>query len=171
MFSSDSFSHVSLMALALAARRIAAGIMHGDVEVVEIGDPNSYWAGSAHPERGYTLLCRGSVVADIVEYGGRHWASWNVQYDPEGAAAFESRLIAEADAAHAVALCVRNLEHDGCTIVGAGENVVGQAVGDDPAAWFEYVVDADPGETWRVYFSGDAERRACMSWARAHDLA
>lgn len=171
MFSAESFQSISLIGLAIAARRVAAGIMHGDVEVVEIGDPNSYWAGSAHPERGYTLLCRGSAVADIVEHGGRHWADWTVHADPEGAEAFESVLIAEADAAHAVALCVRNLEHDGCSITGAGENVVGQAAGGEPVAWFEYVVDDDPGETWRVYFSGDAERRACMSWARAHDLA
>ena len=171
MFSHDTFQYVSLMSLSLAARRIASGIMHGEATIHAIDDPAHWWAGSAHPERGYTLECRGETVAEIVEYGGRHWASWCIQYDPEGAEAFESALTAEADAAHAVALCVRNLEHDGCSIVGAGENVVGQAVGSDPMAWFEYVVDDDPGETWRVYFSGDAERRACMSWARAHDLA
>lgn len=171
MFSADSFAHVSLIGLAIAARRVAAGIMHGDVSVTPLEDPDHYFGGGSRPERGYVLECRGENVADVLERDGRRWASWNVQYDPEGAEAFESGLTAEADAAHAVALCVRNLEHDGCTVVGAGENVVGQAVGEEPAAWFEYVVDDDPGETWRVYFSGDAERRACMNWARAHDLA
>lgn len=171
MFSAESFSHVSLIGLAIAARRVAAGIMHGGVEIRAIEDPARWWAGSAHPERGYVLTCRGETVAEIVEYGGRRWASWCIQYDPEGAEAFESALTAEADAARAVALCVRNLEHDGCSIVGAGENVAGQAAGGEPVAWFEYVVDDDPGETWRVYFSGDAERRACMSWARARDFA
>ena len=171
MFSTESFQSISLIGLAIAARRVANDIMHGEVSVHEIEDPAHWWAGSAHPERGYALECRGETVAEVVEFDGRHWASWDVQYDVEGAEAFESALTAEADAAHAVALCVRNLEHDGCTIVGAGENVVGQAVGDGPVAWLEYVVDEDPHETWRVCFSGDAERRACMSWARAHDFA
>lgn len=171
MFSRDTFQYVSLMSLALAARRIAAGIVPGTVTVHAIEDPAHWWAGSAHPERGYILKCRDETIAEVVEFDGRSWASWDVQYDAEGAEAFESALTAEADAAHAVALCVRNLKHDGCTIVGAGENVVGQAAGDDPVAWFEYVVDDDPGETWRVYFNGDAERRACMCWARAHDFA
>lgn len=170
MFSASSFQNISLMALALSARRVAAGIMHGEVSVHPIEDPAHWWAGDSHPERGYVLECRGSIVAEIVELGGRAHADWTVHADPEGAEAFESGLTAEADAAHAVALCVRNLEHDGCTIIGAGENVVGQAAGNDPVAWFEYVVDEDPHETWRVYFSGDAERRACMNWARAHDL-
>lgn len=171
MFSTESFQSISLTGLAIAARRVAAGIMNSDVAIRAIEDPSHWWGGSAHPERGYILLCRGETVAEIVECGGRAYADWTVHADPEGAEAFESALAAEADAAHAIALCVRNLEHDGCTIVGAGENVVGQAVGNDPVAWFEYVVDDDPGETWRVYFSGDAERRACMNWARAHDFA
>ena len=171
MFSAESFQSISLIGLAIAARRVAAGIMHGDVEIRTIEDPDHYFGGGSHPERGYVLECRGENIADVLERDGRHWASWNVQYDPEGAETFESALTAEADAARAVALCVRNLEHDGCSITGAGENVVGQAAGGEPVAWFEYVVDDDPGETWRVYFSGDAERRACMSWARAHDLA
>ena len=162
MFSTDSFQHVSLMALALAARRIAAGIMRGRVDVRPIETPDCWWAGSVHPSRGYVLTCRGVIVAEVVEFDGRHWADWCVQYDPEGAESFRSALAGEAGAAHAVALCVRNLEHDGCTIVGAGRN--------GSAAWFEYVVDDDPGETWRVCFSSDAERRACMRWARAHDL-
>lgn len=171
MFTTDAFQYVSLMSLALSARRVAANIMNGDVEIRDVEDPAHWWGGDAHPDRGYVLECRGSIVAEIIELGGRAYADWTVPYDAEGAEAFESALTAEANASHAVALCVRNLEHDGCTVVGAGENVVGQAVGNDPVAWFDYIVDDDPGETWRVYFSGDAERRACMSWARAHDLA
>lgn len=169
MFSANSFQHVSLIGLALSARRVAAGIMRGEVSVHEIEDPAHWWAGSAHPERGYVLECRGETVAEVVEFGGEHWASWEVQYDPEGAAAFESRLTAEADAAHAVASCIRSLEADGCRMVGAGRNVVGQAAGNDPVAWFDYEDEA--GRTDRVYFHGDAECAACLRWAEALRLA
>ena len=138
MFSANSFQHVSLMALALAARRIAAGIMHGEVSVTPLEDPDHYFGGGAHPERGYILECRGETVAEVVEFDGRHWASWDVQYGAEGAEAFESALTAEADAAHAVAETIRSLESDGCAIDAAGVNVVGQGVGNEPTAWLEY---------------------------------
>ena len=169
MFSRDTFQYVSLMSLALAARRIAAGIVHCTVTVRAIEDPAHWWAGSAHPERGYILKCRGETIAEVVEFDGRGWASWDVQYDAEGAEAFESALTAEADAAHAVAEAVRSLKSGGCTIDGAGVNHVGQAVGEEPVAWLEYE-DADGGRD-RVYFHGAAETNACICWARAHDLA
>lgn len=169
MFSSESFSSVSLMSLALAARRIAAGIMHDTVTVQAIEDPASWWAGSAHPERGYVLECRGETVAEVVEFDGRHWASWAVQYDAEGAGAFESALTAEADAAHAVARAVRSIEDGGGFIDGAGENVASRAPGGEPVAWLDYE-DAD-GRRDRIYFHGAAEVDACLRWARARDLA
>lgn len=165
MFHADSFDHVSLIALALASRRIASGITHGDVDVRPIEDPTHWWAGSAHPERGYTLECRGETVAEIVECDGRAYADWTVHADPEGAEFFRSALVAETDAAHAVASAVRSLESGGCTIDGAGVNVVGQAAGGEPVAWLEYE-DADGGRD-RVYFHG-AEAEACCRWARAH---
>lgn len=168
MFSSDSFNHVSLMALALAARRIASGIMHGDVIVRPIENPSSWWGGITHPDRGYFLSCRGETVAEVVELNGRAYADWCVQYDPEGAEAFESALVAEADAAHAVAETVRSIEAAGGIVDGAGVNVVGQAAGEEPVAWLEYE-DAD-GDRDRVYFHGAAEAKACLCWASAHDL-
>lgn len=167
MFSANSFQHVSLIALAFAARRIASGIMHGDAEIHPIEDPAHWWAGSAHPERGYILTtCRGETVAEIVEYDGKHWADWCVQYDPEGAEVFRSALTEETDAAHAVAETVRSIEADGGSIDAAGVNVVGQAAGNEPAAWLEY--DMDGGRD-RVYFR-NAEAEACTRWARAHGL-
>ena len=167
MFSTDSFNHVSLIGLAIAARRVASGIMHGEVSVQPIEDPARWWAGSAHPERGYALICRGQIVAEVVEFDGRHWADWCVQYDPEGADAFRSALTEETDAAHAVASTVHSLESGGCTIDGAGVNHVGQAVGEEPTAWLEY--EAEDGGRDRVYFRG-AEAEACCRWARAHGL-
>lgn len=169
MFSTDSFQYVSLMALALAARRIAAGIMRGDVEIRTIEDPAACWGGSVHPERGYILECRGETVAEIVEHGGQHWAEWTVPADPEGADAFRAALVAEAGAAHAVAETVRSIESDGGRVDGAGVNVIGQAAGEDPVAWLEYE-DGDGGRG-RAYFHGAAEAEACLRWARAHDLA
>ena len=167
MFSHDTFQHVSLIALALASRRIASGIMHGEVSVHAIEDPAHWWAGSAHPERGYALVCRGETVAEVVEYDGRHWADWCVQYDSEGAEFFRSALVAETDAAHAVASAVRSLESGGCSIDAAGINTVGQAVGGEPVAWLEYEDESACRD--RVYFHG-AEAEACCRWARAHDL-
>ena len=169
MFSSDSFQHVSLIGLALSARRIASGIMHGSVDVRPIETPDCWWAGSVHPNRGYVLTCRGQIVAEVVEFDGRQWADWVMPYDSEGAEIFRSALVAETDAAHAVAETVRSLESGGCTVDAAGVNVIGQAVGEEPAAWLEYE-DAD-GRRDRAYFHGAAEAEACLRWARAHDLA
>lgn len=167
MFSASSFAHVSLIALAFAARRIASGIMHGEVSVRAIEDPARWWGGDTHPERGYVLTCRGETVAEVVEFDGRHWADWTVPADVEGAEFFRSALVAETDAAHAVAETIRSLESNGCTIDAAGVNVVGQAAGNEPAAWLEY--EDEGGRRDRVYFSG-AEAEACVRWARAHDL-
>ena len=169
MFSAHSFAHVSLIGLALAARRIAAGIMRGDVCVRPIEDPAHWWGGDLHPDRGYTLECRGETVAEIVECRGEHWAEWTVHADPEGAGAFRSALVSEAGAAHAVAETVRSIEADGGHIDGVGVNHVGQAVGEEPMAWLEYE-DSD-GRRDRAYFPGAAEAEACLRWARAHDLA
>lgn len=167
MFSDRAFTHVSLMALALTARRIAAGIMHGAVNIRPIETPDLWWAGSVHPDRGYILECRGQIVAEVVEYDGRHWADWAVSYDPEGADAFRSALVSEARAAHAVAETVRSIEADGGRVDGAGLNRIGQAVGEEPVAWLEYEAD---GVRDRAYFHGAAEAEACLRWARAHDL-
>ena len=170
MFSTDSFSCISLMALALAARRVASGSLNGRaVGVRPIDSPESWWAGSVHPDRGYVLECGDEIVAEVVELDGRAWADWGLPFDTEGAAAFESRLIAEADAARAVASCIRSLDRGGCRVVGAGQNVVGQAAGNDPVAWFDY--EDEDGRTDRVYFHGDAECAACLRWAEALRLA
>lgn len=169
MFSTDSFRHVSLIGLALAARRIAAGIMRGDVYVHPIEDPAHWWGGSTHPDRGYILTCRGETVAEIVECRGLHWAEWTVPADIEGAESFRSALVAEADAAHAVAETVRSIEADGGFIDAAGVNVIGQAVGEEPMAWLEY--EDERGGRDRACFHGAAEADACLRWARAHDLA
>lgn len=166
MFSADSFAHVSLIGLAIAARRVAAGIMNGEVSVHEIEDPAHWWGGSAHPERGYILTCRGEAVAEIVECDGRAYADWVRQYDPEGEAAFRAALVAKADAAHAVAEAVRSIEDDGGVVDGAGENVASRAPGSDPVAWLDY--EDESGRRDRVYFHGAAEAEACLRWARAH---
>lgn len=169
MFSHDTFQYVSLMSLALAARRIASGIVHDEVAVHPIEDPARWWGGITHPDRGYYILsCRGETVAEVVELNGRAYADWCIQYDPEGAEAFESALTAETRAAHAVAETVRSIEADGGVVDGAGVNHVGQAVGEEPMAWLEYEVD---GRRDRAYFPGAAEAEACLRWARAHDLA
>lgn len=168
MFSTDSFQHISLMALALVARRIAAGVMRGEVSVHPIEDPARWWGGSLHPDRGYILTCRGETVAEIVECRGLHWAEWTVPADVEGAESFRSALVAEADAAHAVAETVRSIEDGGGFIDAAGVNTIGQAVGEEPVAWLEYE-DAD-GDRDRACFPGAAEAEACLRWARAHGL-
>ena len=167
MFSTDSFSRVSLIGLALAARRIAAGIMRGDVDVRPIEDPAHWWGGDTHPDRGYILTCRGETVAEVVDVRGEHWAEWTVSADVEGAEAFRAALVAEAGAAHAVAETVRSIEAGGGCIDAAGVNHIGQAVGEEPVAWLEYE-DADGRD--RAYFHGAAEAEACLRWARAHDL-